>query len=243
MAKSNQSSPTLTGINVAIIMDGNGRWAKKNALNITSGHERGVEVVRRIVETAAKARLESLSLYAFSTENWSRPKKEILGIKRLIISAIESQVPELIKQEVRLNFFGEFSSFGDEVITAIHKAENDTVFKDPSLKLNIALGYGGRADIIEATKLIANDIKLGKLSLEAISDETIFKYLKAPINELDLLIRTGGDHRISNFMLYHLAYTEIQFSDTLWPDFTEEEFVMCLEEFLKTERRFGKRIL
>jgi len=243
MAKSNQSSPTLTGINVAIIMDGNGRWAKKNALNITSGHERGVEVVRRIVETAAKARLESLSLYAFSTENWSRPKKEILGIKRLIISAIESQVPELIKQEVRLNFFGEFSSFGDEVIRAIHKAENDTVFKDPSLKLNIALGYGGRADIIEATKLIANDIKLGKLSLEAISDETIFKYLKAPINELDLLIRTGGDHRISNFMLYHLAYTEIQFSDTLWPDFTEEEFVMCLEEFLKTERRFGKRIL
>jgi undecaprenyl diphosphate synthase len=243
MAESNQSSPTLPGINAAIIMDGNGRWAKKNALNVTSGHERGVEVVRMVVEAAAKAKLESLSLYAFSTENWSRPKKEILGIKKLIISAIESQVPELINQEVRLNFFGEYSPFGDEVITAINKAEKETAFKNPTLKLNIALGYGGRADIIEATKLIVNDIKLENLSPEAISDETIFKYLKAPINELDLLIRTGGDHRISNFLLYHLAYTEIQFSDTLWPDFTEEEFEKCLEEFSKTERRFGKRIL
>ena len=243
MAKSNQSLLNLPGINAAIIMDGNGRWAKKNALSVTSGHEKGVDVVRRIVETAAKAKLGSLSLYAFSTENWSRPKKEILGIKKLIINAIESQVPELINQEVRLNFFGDYSSFGDEIITAIHKAEKETAFKDPSLKLNIALGYGGRADIIEAIKLIANDIKLENLSLEAVSNETIFKYLKAPINELDLLIRTGGDHRISNFLLYHLAYTEIQFSDTLWPDFTEEEFIMCLEEFSKTERRFGKRIL
>jgi undecaprenyl diphosphate synthase len=243
MAKSNQSLPNLPRVNAAIIMDGNGRWAKKNALNVTSGHEKGVEVVRRIVEIAAKVKLESLSLYAFSTENWSRPKKEILGIKKLIISAIESQVPELINQEVRLNFFGDYSSFGDEVIAAIYQAEKETAFQDPSLKLNIALGYGGRTDIIEATKLIANDIKLGNLSVDAISNEIIFKYLKAPINELDLLIRTGGDQRISNFLLYHLAYTEIQFSDTLWPDFTEEEFVMCLEEFLKTERRFGKRIL
>ena len=243
MAKSNQSLPNLPGINVAIIMDGNGRWAQKNALNVTSGHEKGVEVVRRIVEIAAKVKLESLSLYAFSTENWSRPKKEILGIKKLIISAIESQVPELINQEVKLDFFGDYSSFGDEVIAAIHQAEKETAFPDPSLKLNIALGYGGRADIIEATKLIATDIKLENLSVDAISNETIFKYLKAPINELDLLIRTGGDQRISNFLLYHLAYTEIQFSDTLWPDYTEEEFVMCLEEFLKTERRFGKRIL
>jgi len=243
MAKSNQSLLNLPGINAAIIMDGNGRWAKKNALSVTSGHEKGVNVVRRIVETAAKVKLGSLSLYAFSTENWSRPKKEILGIKKLIITAIEFQVPELINQKVRLNFFGDYSSFGDEVIAAIHQAEKETAFQDPSLKLNIALGYGGRADIIEATKLIANDIKLGNLSVDAISNETIFKYLKAPINELDLLIRTGGDQRISNFLLYHLAYTEIQFSDTLWPDFTEEEFVMCLEKFLKTERRFGKRIL
>ena len=111
------------------------------------------------------------------------------------------------------------------------------------LKLNIALGYGGRTDIIEATKLIADDIKSEKISVDDISQETIFKYLKAPINELDLLIRTGGDHRISNFLLYHLAYTEIQFSDTLWPDFTDEEFIKCLEEFSKTERRFGKRTI
>ena len=243
MAESKQPSLNLNGINAAIIMDGNGRWAKKNSLNVTSGHERGVDVVRKIVESAAKAHLESLSLYAFSTENWSRPKKEILGIKKLIINAIDSQVPELISQKVRLNFFGDYSSFGDEVIGAIDDAHRATAFQDPKLKLNIALGYGGRADIIEATKLIANDIKLEKLSVEDVSNETIFKYLNAPINELDLLIRTGGDRRISNFLLYHLAYTEIQFSKTLWPDFTEEEFIKCLEVFSKTERRFGKRTL
>ena len=243
MADSKQPSLNLSGINAAIIMDGNGRWAKKNSLNVTSGHERGVDVVRKIVESAAKAHLESLSLYAFSTENWSRPKKEILGIKKLIINAIDSQVPELISQKVRLNFFGDYSSFGDEVIGAIDDAHRATAFQDPKLKLNIALGYGGRADIIEATKLIANDIKLEKLSVEDVSNETIFKYLNAPINELDLLIRTGGDRRISNFLLYHLAYTEIQFSKTLWPDFTEGEFIKCLEVFSKTERRFGKRTL
>ena len=243
MADSKQPLLNLSGINAAIIMDGNGRWAKKNSLNVTSGHERGVDVVRKIVESAAKAHLESLSLYAFSTENWSRPKKEILGIKKLIINAIDSQVPELISQKVRLNFFGDYSSFGDEVIGAIDDAHRATAFQDPKLKLNIALGYGGRADIIEATKLIANDIKLEKLSVEDVSNETIFKYLNAPINELDLLIRTGGDRRISNFLLYHLAYTEIQFSKTLWPDFTEEEFIKCLEVFSKTERRFGKRTL
>jgi len=241
MAENKQSTLNLSGINAAIIMDGNGRWAKKNALNVTSGHEKGVDVVRQIVESAAKAQIESLSLYAFSTENWSRPKKEILGIKKLIISAIDSQVPELIDQKVRLNFFGNYASFGDEVVSAIGQAESATAFEDSRLKLNIALGYGGRADIIEATKLIANDIKLEKLSAEDVSNETFFKYLKAPINELDLLIRTGGDHRISNFLLYHLAYTEIQFTNTLWPDFTEEEFVKCLEAFSNTERRFGKR--
>ena len=241
MAENKQSTLNLSGINAAIIMDGNGRWAKKNALNVTSGHEKGVDVVRQIVESAAKAQIESLSLYAFSTENWSRPKKEILGIKKLIISAIDSQVPELIDQKVRLNFFGDYASFGDEVVSAIGQAESATAFEDSRLKLNIALGYGGRADIIEATKLIANDIKLEKLSAEDVSNETFFKYLKAPINELDLLIRTGGDHRISNFLLYHLAYTEIQFTNTLWPDFTEEEFIKCLEAFSNTERRFGKR--
>ena len=241
MAENKQSILNLSGINAAIIMDGNGRWAKKNALNVTSGHEKGVDVVRQIVESAAKAQIESLSLYAFSTENWSRPKKEILGIKKLIISAIDSQVPELIDQKVRLNFFGDYASFGDEVVSAIGQAESATAFEDSRLKLNIALGYGGRADIIEATKLISNDIKLEKLSAEDVSNETFFKYLKAPINELDLLIRTGGDHRISNFLLYHLAYTEIQFTNTLWPDFTEEEFVKCLEAFSNTERRFGKR--
>tara|TARA_Y100000996_G_scaffold396320_1_gene362307 strand:+ start:352 stop:1083 length:732 start_codon:yes stop_codon:yes gene_type:complete len=243
MAESKNPTLNLQGMNAAIIMDGNGRWAKKNALSVTSGHEKGVEVVRKIVESAAKVKLQSLSLYAFSTENWSRPKKEILGIKKLIIKAIDSQVSELIHQEVKLNFFGDYSSFGKKVIGAIQEAERLTAFEHPKLKLNIALGYGGRADIIQATKLIANEIKLDKLSLEEVSEETIFRYLKAPIDDLDLLIRTGGDHRISNFLLYHLAYSEIQFTETLWPDFTEEEFLQCLEAFSNTERRFGKRTI
>ena len=243
MAKSNPKSLNLSGANIAIIMDGNGRWAKKNTLNVTSGHEKGVDVVRRIVESAVSHKIESLSLYAFSTENWSRPKKEILGIKKLIISAIAKQVPDLINQEVCLNFFGDYQAFGPNVVKAIEQAELATTFEKPTLKLNIALGYGGRADILQAIKLIGEDVATQNLNPMEISDELIFNYLKAPIKELDLLIRTGGDHRISNFLLYHLAYTEIQFLDTLWPDFNEEDFEECLAEFIKTERRFGKRIL
>jgi undecaprenyl diphosphate synthase len=184
-----------------------------------------------------------LSLYAFSTENWSRPKKEILGIKKLIISAINAQVPDLISQKVALKFFGDYQGFGPEVTKAIEGAELATNFPTPTLELNIALGYGGRADILQAVKLIGQDIASQNLKITEISDDLIFQHLKAPIKELDLLIRTGGDHRISNFLLYHLAYTEIQFLDTLWPDFTEQHFEQCLEEFMKTERRFGKRIL
>jgi len=243
MAKSNPNSLNLSGANIAIIMDGNGRWAKKNTLNVTSGHQKGVDVVRKIVESAVSHKIESLSLYAFSTENWSRPKKEILGIKKLIISAIDKQVPDLIKQEVSLNFFGDYQAFGPKVVKAIEQAESATIVEKPTLKLNIALGYGGRADILQAIKLIGQDVATQNLNPMEISDELIFNYLKAPIKELDLLIRTGGDHRISNFLLYHLAYTEIQFVDTLWPDFNEENFEACLTEFIKTERRFGKRIL
>jgi len=243
MAENTPKSLHLSGTNVAIIMDGNGRWAKKNTLNVTSGHERGVEVVRSIVEASARNHLESLSLYAFSTENWSRPKKEILGIKKLIISAIDAQVTDLIEQKVSLQFFGDYYSFGSEVVNAILEAEAATTFSKPALQLNIALGYGGRADISQALRSIGEGIASKKIDCTDISDDLIFQHLKAPIKELDLLIRTGGDHRISNFLLYHLAYTEIQFLETLWPDFTEDEFTKCLIDFQKTERRFGKRTI
>ena len=173
MAKSNPKSFNLSGANIAIIMDGNGRWAKKNTLNVTSGHKKGVDVVRKIVESAVKHRIESLSLYAFSTENWSRPKKEILGIKKLIISAIDKQVPDLIKQEVSLTFFGDYQAFGPDVINAIEHAELVTAFKQPTLKLNIALGYGGRADILQAIKLIGKDVATQNLNPMEISDELI----------------------------------------------------------------------
>ena len=152
MAKLKNKFLNLSGANIAIIMDGNGRWAKKNALNVTSGHEKGVDVVRRIVESAAQHKIASLSLYAFSTENWSRPKKEILGIKKLIISAIKAQVPELIDQKIALKFFGDYQGFGVDVSEAIEGAELATNFSKPALELNIALGYGGRADILQAVK-------------------------------------------------------------------------------------------
>ena len=231
MAINNKTPIDLSGINVGIIMDGNGRWAKKNHLNVSKGHEKGVETVRQIVERAAKAQLESLSLYAFSTENWSRPKNEILGIKKLIISAINSQVPDLVEQKISLNFFGDFLSFGPKVIQAIENAQKDTQFNEPNLQLNIALGYGVRADIIKATKLIAEDIMNGNLSTDKISDSTIFDYLSAPIEELDLLIRTGGDHRISNFLLYHLFIFFLGFLPLFPSPSPLPSFLLCLPFF------------
>jgi len=243
MANKKVNTLSLPGLNLAIIMDGNGRWAKKNALNVTSGHQQGVEVVREIVEASAEFNLESLTLYAFSTENWSRPKQEISGIKQLILAAIKKQVPDLIQQQVQLNFFGDYSSFGKKVVAAIKNAEEDTASSNPRLLLNIALGYGGRADITQGIQSLARAAKQEEMAIEDITQETIFEFLQAPLKELDLLIRTGGDHRLSNFLLYHLAYTEIQFLDTLWPSFSRDEFRHCLENFVKTERRFGKRTI
>tara|TARA_B100000029_G_scaffold516715_1_gene633168 strand:+ start:10500 stop:11213 length:714 start_codon:yes stop_codon:yes gene_type:complete len=227
-------------INVGIIMDGNGRWARKNTFAITRGHQQGIKVVRQIVEESVERRLSSLTIYAFSTENWSRPKQEISGIKKLIIQAIDEQVPDLVEQRVKLNFFGDIESFGQDVIQKTNAAMHETSCDNPVLNLNVAIGYGGRADIIQAVTRIVSDSKKHKLDF---NEESFFNYLRAPVKDLDLLIRTGGDKRISNFMLYHLAYTELCFLETLWPDFSREEFSECLKIFNSRERRFGKRIL
>ena len=228
--------------NVAVIMDGNGRWAISNSLNISKGHSKGVEIVKLIVEESVKQKLSSLTLYAFSSENWSRPKAEVEAIKRLIVLAIEEQVPDLVKQKVKLKFFGRIDDFGSKIINKINDAEKATDLNKPSLLLNIALGYGGRQDIVDITKNIARKILTKDIKVDDIDENMINRFSSVPVDDIDLLIRTGGDNRISNFLLYQIAYTEICFVNKYWPDFTKKDFLNCLESFKKVNRRFGKRI-
>ncbi|MDC0536171.1 polyprenyl diphosphate synthase [Gammaproteobacteria bacterium] len=228
--------------NVAVIMDGNGRWAISNSLNISKGHSKGVEIVKLIVEESVKQKLSSLTLYAFSSENWSRPKAEVEAIKRLIVLAIEEQVPDLVKQKVKLKFFGRIDDFGSKIINKINDAEKATDINKPSLLLNIALGYGGRQDIVDITKNIARKILTKDIKVDDIDENMINRFSSVPVDDIDLLIRTGGDNRISNFLLYQIAYTEICFVNKYWPDFTKKDFLNCIESFKKVNRRFGKRI-
>jgi len=228
--------------NIGIIMDGNGRWAIRNSLKISEGHKKGVGVVRDIVEEAVKRGIQSLTLYAFSSENWQRPKREINAIKRLVIEAINEQVPELKKKRVKLKFFGHLDDFGEKIQNKIFFAENETCFEEAKLSLNVALGYGGQQDIVDIVYKVSEEVSSGNLNSKDISKETINSYSSVPVDEIDLLIRTGGDKRISNFLLYQIAYAEIMFIDKFWPDFTNNDFVNCLDNFKNVSRRFGKRI-
>jgi len=242
MANTTKNISVNAAKNVAIIMDGNGRWAISNSLNISKGHSKGVEIVKLIVEESVKQKLSSLTLYAFSSENWSRPKAEVEAIKRLIVLAIKEQVPDLVKQKVKLKFFGRIDDFGSKIINKINDAEKATDINKPSLLLNIALGYGGRQDIVNITKNIARKILTKDIKLDDIDENMINRFSSVPVDDIDLLIRTGGDNRISNFLLYQIAYTEICFVNKYWPDFTKKDFLNCLESFKKVNRRFGKRI-
>jgi undecaprenyl diphosphate synthase len=242
MANTTKKISVNAAQNVAVIMDGNGRWAISNSLNISKGHSKGVEIVKLIVEESVKKKLSSLTLYAFSSENWSRPKAEVEAIKRLIVLAIEEQVPDLVKQKVKLKFFGRIDDFGSKIINKINDAEKATDINKPSLLLNIALGYGGRQDIVDITKNIARKILTKDINVDDIDENMINRFSSVPVDDIDLLIRTGGDNRISNFLLYQIAYTEICFINKYWPDFTKKDFLNCLESFKKVNRRFGKRI-
>ena len=242
MANTTKKISVNAAKNIAIIMDGNGRWAISNSLNISKGHSKGVEIVKLIVEESVKQKLSSLTLYAFSSENWSRPKAEVEAIKRLIVLAIEEQVPDLVKQKVKLKFFGRIDDFGSKIINKINDAEKATDINKPSLLLNIALGYGGRQDIVDITKNIARKILTKDIKVDDIDENMINRFSSVPVDDIDLLIRTGGDNRISNFLLYQIAYTEICFVNKYWPDFTKKDFLNCLESFKKVNRRFGKRI-
>ena len=242
MANSSKDKQKNIARHIAIIMDGNGRWALSNSLNISKGHSKGVEVVREIVEESVKQNITSLTLYAFSSENWSRPKSEIDAIKKLVVKAISDQVPELKKQKVKLKFFGEIKNFGSKILSKINNAEAETSSYKPVLSLNVALGYGGRQDLVNVVKKISNKVVSGEIKSEQINEAMISDFSCSPVDDIDLLIRTGGDKRISNFLLYQIAYTEICFVNKYWPDFTKEDFTDCINNFKKVSRRFGKRI-
>ena len=235
------SSKNNTAKHVAIIMDGNGRWAIKNTLKISEGHKKGISVVKDIVEESIRQNISSLTIYAFSTENWKRPKPEVTAIKKLVIDAINDQVPDLKDQEVRVKFFGHTNKFGKKVVDKLRYAQHETHTKNSRLDLNVALGYGGKQDFVDIVKKISKNILKKKIKLKDIGENIIHDTSSVPVKEIDLLIRTGGDKRISNFLLYQIAYSEIMFIDKYWPDFNKKDFLKCLEDFKKINRRFGKR--
>ena len=223
--------------NIAIIMDGNGRWAKKNNLQIKEGHARGVSALKEIVKESVNQNIESLTVYAFSTENWKRPKSEVKAINDLIVNSINNELDELIEQKVKVRFFGDYSNFGKKTYEKIKFAEEKSFSNKPKLRLNIALGYGGKMDIIN----IAREVSRLKIKASDINDHTINELSQVPEPSIDLLIRTGGDTRISNFLLYQIAYSEIHFVKKLWPDYSKQDFKRNINKYFNSERRFGER--
>ena len=223
--------------NIAIIMDGNGRWAKKNNLQIKEGHARGVSALKEIVKESVSQNIESLTVYAFSTENWKRPKSEVKAINNLIVNSINNELDELIEQKVKVRFFGDYSNFGKKTYEKIKFAEEKSFSNKPKLRLNVALGYGGKMDIIN----IAREVSRLKIKASDINDHTINELSQVPESSIDLLIRTGGDTRISNFLLYQIAYSEIHFVRKLWPDYSKQDFKRNINKYFNSERRFGER--
>ncbi len=218
---------------LAIIMDGNGRWATKRNLSRNKGHFAGVETVRKIIRHAKKMRIEYLTLYAFSTENFKRPKLEVSGLMNLVKIFFNNDINELNKQGVKVRILGNKDLFSKSIKTLITKAEEITQ-NNTELNVNFAFGYGSRQEILNA---VNNLIK--KRTSEVDFEEFESELYTSNIPEVDLLIRTGGEKRISNFLLYQIAYSELYFSDVLWPDFTEDDFDEAIEDYNKRKRRFG----
>ncbi len=218
---------------VAIIMDGNGRWAQRRGLPRVFGHREGVKAVRRSVEFAYKKGIKTLSLFSFSTENWKRPREEVMFLMNLFKETIDREFDELIDRGIRIKFLSKREGIPDFVLERMERAENLSK-ENEKMNLLIALNYGGRYDIVQAVNRIIKEKK------EKIDEESFKKYLLTfPFQDPDLLIRTSGEKRISNFFLYQLAYTELYFTETLWPDFDESEFEKALKEYERRKRKFG----
>jgi len=225
---------------IAIVMDGNGRWAKKRFLPRTSGHQAGVRMVHKVLERCGQRGVEVVTLFAFSSENWHRPQEEVSALMSLFVSTLEQQTEALHEKGVRLRFIGDRSAFNRKLQSEIVASEQKTR-DNTRLTLVIAVNYGGRWDILEATRMIARKVEQGKLSVADLSQETIENQLAFPdLPEPDLFIRTGGEVRISNFLLWQLAYTELYFSDTLWPDFDGNCLDLAIEAYAGRQRRYGR---
>ncbi len=225
---------------IAIVMDGNGRWAKKRFLPRTYGHKKGVDSVRRTIRACDKYGVKYLTLFAFSSENWQRPQEEVSALMSLFMSALENEARSLAKNSIKLSFIGDIQAFPQKLQEKIRQVEELT--KDgTAVSMQIAANYGGRWDIVNACKQLVADTQAGKLTVEDFSEQTLSTYMStADIPEPDLFIRTGGEKRISNFLLWQLAYAEFYFTDVLWPDFDEEQLVLALQAFASRQRRFGK---
>lgn len=225
---------------VAVIMDGNGRWAKKRLLNRIRGHEKGVDVVREIVRACRRIGIPVLTLYAFSTENWQRPKSEVMALMSLLERFLVSEKQEMLSSNIRLNAIGQVERLPDQTQNVLREVAQATEHSTGML-LNLALSYGGRSEIVKAVQEIAREVTEGKLLPEEVTPEIVQDHLYTRgIPDPDLVIRTSGEMRISNFLLWQMAYSEIVVTDTLWPDFGEAEFVSILKDFQHRERRFGK---
>jgi undecaprenyl diphosphate synthase len=225
---------------IAIIMDGNGRWAEEQGQDRLYGHFHGVESVRNIVEGCAELGIEYLTLYAFSTENWDRPVREVTGLMELLVETIRNEVPTLNKNNIRLHVIGDMSMLPDYAKLALEEALEMTSH-NTGLNLVMALSYSSRWELVEAVKKIAHEVRAGTLDPEDISQDTLAKFLAtSALPDPELMIRTSGEYRISNFLLYQLAYAELYFTTTRWPDFRKEHLYEAILDFQQRERRFGK---
>ena len=225
---------------VAIIMDGNGRWAKKRLMPRIAGHRAGVDSVRAIVQRCGEVGVTALTLFAFSSENWRRPESEVGLLMELFLLALQRETKKLNQNNVRLQVIGDRTRFSDKLQQEIAKAEEMTA-NNTGLVLSVAANYGGRWDIANAARLVAEKVKAGVVEPDAVNEELLGQHMSlASLPEPDLFIRTGGEERISNFLLWQLAYSELYFTDTLWPDFKQEEFDLALKSFVGRQRRFGR---
>ena len=225
---------------IAIIMDGNGRWAKEKGEDRLFGHFHGVESVRNIVEGCAELGIEYLTLYAFSTENWDRPEYEVIGLMELLVSTIHKEVESLDKNNIRLHVIGDMNMLPENAKNELNEALEITK-KNTGLNLIMALSYSGRWELLTAVKSIAQEVKDGRLNIENIDQETLQKYLcTSDFPDPELMIRTSGEFRISNFLLYQLAYAELYFTNVRWPDFRKENLYDAIVDYQGRERRFGK---
>jgi len=227
-------------VHIAIIMDGNGRWAHKKGLPRAAGHRRGVDTVRDIVEACAELGVKFLTLYTFSTENWKRPKDEVSTLMRLLLKSLKDRTDELMDNDIKLTTIGNIESLPDQVQKRLYEDMKRTA-DNKKMTLNLALSYSGRWEILEAIKKVAEKVSENKLSINEINEETFSGFMTTKeMPDPDLLIRTSGEFRVSNFLLWQIAYTEFYITDVFWPDFKRVHLYEAIKSFQKRERRFGK---